>query len=279
MRQQYKDMFPAWVDFIDEDFDLVLSNDADSLLSCLFLNKMFGWKINYFYDFNALYQIKPSDRDRIYVDIDVVNGKGWGNHVVLINKTDKINKQMANLNTIFKVHQANYCKKYSASTFLTILSYYNYPLFLLPREAQLITLSIDAGFKGFYDKYFQQFNYFYIHNVLDMDYLFDLQKQYSKDDFYNVIGTYNLHEKIYLQNGKLATKIKLDELAKLFNFNKDVINDLFSATFTQIQEFEDVCIPLNANPNIDLSNAFSFALTNKNFAKLSLYKEGVQHER
>lgn len=276
MREQYKAMFPAWVDFVEEEYDLVLSNDIDSLLSCLFLNKLFGWKVNYFYDFNALYCINPSKKDKIYVDVDVVNGKAWGNHVTLVTKEQTTNKQQANLNAIFRINRENYCKKYAGSTLLTILSYYDYPAFLLPREAQKIILAIDATYKGFYDYYFQRFNYFYINNVLDMDYLFDLQKQYSKDDFYNVIGTYNLHEKIYLQNGKLATKIKIDELAKLFNFNKDVINDLFSAEFQKIQEFEDVCIPLDNNTDIDLSNAFSFALTNKNFAKLSIVKEGLR---
>lgn len=274
MREQYKERFPAWCDFVEEEYDLVLSNDVDSLLSCLWLNKMFGWRINYFYDFTALYQIRKSKNDKIYVDIDVVNGKAWGNHVTLISKNSTFNKKMANLNSIFRINRENYCKKFAGSTLLTILSYYGYPAFLLSDETQLVLLAVDTTFKGFYNPDFHRYNYFYVHNVLDFDYLFELQKQYTIDDFYSIIKEYNLHEKISIQNNKLHTKIKLAEICKLFDFDKDVVDNLFNAEFHKIQEFEDVCIDLSTNPHIDLSNAFSFALVNKNFAKLSLVKEG-----
>jgi hypothetical protein len=276
MREQYKAMFPCWVDFVEEDYDLVLSNDVDSLLSCLWLNKMFGWRINYFYDFTALYQIRESKNDKIYVDIDVVSGKGWGNHVTLLHKNSICNTQTANLNTIFRINRENYCKKYAGSTLLTILSYYDYPAFLLPKEAQKIILAIDGTYKGFYDSYFRKWNYFYIHNVLDVDYLYNLQREYTIDDFYATIGQYNLHKKVFMRNGMLDTKIKLAELCELFKFDRDIVNDLFNAEFWKMQEFEDVKMPLNDDTTVDLSNAFSFALTNKNFAKLSLYKEGLR---
>lgn len=274
MQQQYKDMFPAWVDFVGEDYDLVLSNDVDSLLSCLFLNKLFGWRINYFYDFYGLYCVKPSKKEKIFVDVDVVKGKAWGNHVTLVTKQQSPNKQQANLNTIFRIGRENYSKKYAGSTLLTILSYYDYPAFLLPKEAQKIILAIDATYKGFYDSYFQKWNYFYVHNVLDMDYLYNLQKQYTIDDFQATIHQYNLHEKVFIRNGMLHTKIKLAELCELFYLDEKVVDELFTTPFEKVQEFADVRMPLDDNTTIDLSNVFSFALTSKNFAKFSIPKEG-----
>ena len=47
---------PEWA-LQNEEHDLVLSNDIDSLASCAVLKKVKGWDIKYFYDFNNVYKI------------------------------------------------------------------------------------------------------------------------------------------------------------------------------------------------------------------------------
>lgn len=276
MQEQYKEKFPAWVDFTNEQYDLVMSNDIDSLLACLFLQQTFGWKIRYFYDFHTLYKAKDneSDNERLYVDIDVLEGKGWSNHVVMLNKNSIYNKEIANLNTIFRISRENYTSKYCGSTFLTLLSYYDFPVFLLSQEAEKILLAIDTAFKGYYNPDFRRFNYFYLNNVLDFRHLYELQQRHSINDFYNVIEKYKLYGKIHINNKKLYTNIKLAEICEFFYLQKE-LEALLNTEFKPIQHFKYVVSDLNDEQNIDFSNVFTFALTHKNTAKYSIYKGEV----
>ncbi|SFQ23405.1 hypothetical protein [Caldicoprobacter faecalis] len=276
MQEIYKAKFPAWVDFIEDEYDLVLSNDIDSLLSCLFLNQTFGWKIRYFYDFHTLYKAvdDESDNERLYIDIDILEGKGWSNHVVMLDKNSKHNKQIANLNTIFGVTRDKYHTKYCGSTFLTLLSYYDFPVFLLSQEAEKILLAIDTAFKGYYDEGFRRYNYFYLNNVLDFAHLYELQKKHTIDDFYDIIDVYKLYAKIHIRNNQIYTNLPLAEICELFYLYRE-FEMLMNTEFKPIQHFKYVVSDLNDEQNIDFSNVFTFALTHKNTAKYSIYKGEV----
>lgn len=273
MQEIYKDKFPVWVDDVEQKYDLVLSNDIDSLLSCLLLMQTFGWKVRYFYDFHTLYKAIDDEKDseRLYIDIDVLNGKGWSNHVVMVDKNSPYNKEMANINVIFGITRENYAKKYCGSTFLTLLSYYNYPIFLFPSEAEKILLAIDTAFKGYYNPDFRRFNYFYLNNVLDFRHLYELQQRHSIDDFYNVIEKYKLYGKIHINNNKLYTNLPLAEICELFYLRREM-EVLMNTEFKPIQQFDYLVTDVTQD-NVDFSNVFTFALTHKNTAKYSIYKE------
>ena len=49
MKSKIKEMFPEWCSDDKKKYELILTDDIDSLVSCALLNKIKGYKINYFY--------------------------------------------------------------------------------------------------------------------------------------------------------------------------------------------------------------------------------------
>ena len=84
-------------------YDLILSNDIDSLFSCILLEQLKGWKINYFYDFKHIYNTEyaiPQKRPiGVDIAINIKDFKCFDNHVVMLKPTDKINYSSINFNT------------------------------------------------------------------------------------------------------------------------------------------------------------------------------------
>ncbi|MDD2288020.1 MAG: hypothetical protein PHY55_04215, partial [Bacteroidales bacterium] len=103
MLQEIKSQFPAWCSDNTTPFSLTLSDDLDSLLSCYLLEQIKGYPIHYFYDFKNLSKIENANRQSIGIDIDLVNGKCWGNHLTFQSLGDIFNIECANLNTVCKI--------------------------------------------------------------------------------------------------------------------------------------------------------------------------------
>ena len=81
MRDGYAQLLPDWYNG-DEEHDLVLSDDIDSLASCAVLNNIKGWEIGYFYDFNTIYateQMQKRRHKRCWVDIATHKGHAFDN--------------------------------------------------------------------------------------------------------------------------------------------------------------------------------------------------------
>jgi len=219
MKQEYREMFPSWVNDKYTEYTLCLSNDIDSLLSCIYLKQIKGYKISHFYDFTGTYK-RLDSKKVIGVDISLHRGKCWDNHVTMLHKDDYCNPDSANLNNILGISRENYFNKYCGSTLLEILSYYDVDISNYSEEAKMILLAIDSTFKGYYSIYENdnKANRFYLCDVLEFEELYNVLETHNQKDFIEIIKKYNLNSTISInQNGILETDINLAELSKVFS--------------------------------------------------------------
>jgi hypothetical protein len=251
-----------------QQYDLILSNDIDSLYSCILLQQVKGFEINYFYDFRNLYQSKPTQNEYIGVDIDLMQGYCISNHVTRLSEKDTYNPKALNLNN--KITREKYSTKYSMSTVLYLHKLLQFPL-PTTEQGKMILLAIDAGYKGFYNPDFQEVHKHYLVDVLGFEELYYLCQKYSIDDFISIIIKYNLNGKIWFNNCGLQTNIKLRELQEVLGLPFLLPKN----KFTKIKEFEYISRPItNEKTKEELdSNIFSLALTRKNYVNYSKLKQ------
>ena len=136
-----------WYASMDADkYFLVLSDDIDSYLSCLFLRKKFGIEIGGFYDFKNLYKnskVATKGKQPIYIDTDVCSGFAFGNHV-----TAFCNEDCINLNN--NIGRGNYTSKFAGSTLITLLWFYDYDLKHKDHDKIRFYTMIDSWQKQFF---------------------------------------------------------------------------------------------------------------------------------
>lgn len=266
MKWEIMEKFPSWCNDDKTEYSLCLSNDIDSLFSCIILNKIKGYKIEYFYDFNKLYKTEKAKNKAIGVDIDLIEGKTWGNHVTLFK-----NENSANINQILDITRENYTEKYALSTLLTIISYYDFDISNLTEEAKMILLCIDAGFKGFYIDNFREKHMEYL-KMLELEELIEIEKRHKIDEFYNLIDKYRLYEEIKFnkKTGKLETSINLAGLTEVFGLPFLLPSDYFFVS----HKFNSYITNLNftAKEEISQGDIFSLALVGKDTIKYSKFK-------
>jgi len=271
MQKEIKELFPNWTkkEEMKGIQSLCLSDDIDSLFSCIVLKKIFPQlSIDAFYGFDCLFKTDTKIKSIIGVDMDLTGGKCWGNHVTLLSKEDAKNKKCANLNTVLDINKDNYFNKYAGSTLIQVLSHYNIGLNNMSKEQLEVLISVDTAFKQYYfnKNLFRK----YYNNILQYPMFEKILKQHDQDYFYNIIKEYRLYEKININNdGKLNTDIKLDKLQKLFPNLSFVLP---SEQFYFVKEYEDIGQATYRKTKKGLSNKkiFSLALTNKNFVKYSV---------
>lgn len=260
MEAKIRAKFPEWIND-DKYYDLCLTDDIDSLFSCIILEKIKQWKINYFYDFKALYRNKSSPHKAIGVDLDLVEGKTFGNHVTLYNS------QSANLNVIENINQSNYTQKYALSTLLMIMSLYDIDISQFNEEQLLVILSIDSSYLGFYNSFFRKYFEQWV-SILGYPFLIEFLEKHRQEEFDEIKDKYRLNEKIKInkKTGILETSINLAGLSELFSMPFL----LAQIDFTPIHFF-------NANYNTEndfcqIDNVFSLAFTGKNKVKYSTFR-------
>jgi hypothetical protein len=253
---------------MQQKYDLILSNDVDSLYSCILLEQVKGYEINYFYDFRNLYQFMTSQNECIGVDIDLIEGYCISNHVTRLSEQDKYNPKALNLNNT--ITNDTYKGKYSGSTALYLHRLLKFPL-PTTEQGKMILLAIDAGYKGFYNPDFRDIHKHYLVDILGFEELYILCQKYTLEDFINIIIKYNLNGKIRFNNGGLQTNIKLKELQEVLGLPFFMpIN-----RFTKIKEFDYISRPITnekTKQEID-SDIFSLALTKKNYVNYSKIKQ------
>ena len=259
---------------MQQKYDLILSNDIDSLYSCILLKQTKGFEINYFYDFRNLYQSKQSQNEYIGVDIDFMEGYCISNHVTRLSEQDKYNPKALNLNNT--ITNDTYKGKYSGSTALYLHRLLKFPL-PTTEQGKMILLAIDAGYKGFYNPDFRDIHKHYLVDVLEFEELYYICQKYCIDDFISIIIKYNLNGKIWFNNGGLQTNIKLKELQEVLGLPFFMPKN----KFTKIKEFEYITKPIsNEKTKEELdSNIFSLALTRKNYVNYSKLKRRTEHEK
>jgi hypothetical protein len=271
MKQQLKAKYPQWVN--DKEYgkyNLCMSDDLDSFLSCKILQSLLGYEIKHFYDFDSIYTAPTQKKSTICVDIAIEKGMTWDNHVVKISENDIVNPLSANINAINNINRSNYFTKYAGSTLLQILSYYDVPM---PKnhEAILILLDIDSSYKGNYSNDFKAVHRRYMEQ-LELYKLIDvLDNTNDVSAFYDVRRKYGLNGKITInENGKLNTTINLAKLQGLFDVDLKLSEEIFMKSYEcgERGRFQSTGI---SKPEV-----FSFALTSKNEFKYT--KKGKKLE-
>lgn len=268
MLQEYINKYPEWTQDNISKYGLCLSNDIDSLLSCIILKQIKGYDIETFFDFNTIYLGENKENNLIGVDLAITKGKTWDNHVSTLSQYDKINPKMANINIVEGITRDNYFHKYCGSTLLQIWSFYNLPL---PKKGECLAvlLGIDSTFKGFYSYYENDRNAHqkYVGDIFRFNQLIELEKKHPQKDFYSIINKFNLSGKIWIdENGILETNINLPALSEVFLFPVE----LPKVKFTPYIRLKNKTCNLNpSRTDYKKNGQFSLALTGKNFISYS----------
>jgi hypothetical protein len=224
MREEYAQLLPDWY-MGDEEHDLVLSDDIDSLASCAVLNMVKGWKVGYFYDFNNIYTIQKDTTKknrRCWVDIATYKGHAFDNHVSLISDWDTWNTDMINLNLMCQVTNENYTDKYAGSTLLTIWSVYNLPL-PETEEGKMLLLCIDSAYKGFYSDRFHDIQKHYLIDVLGLEGLYSVIQRHTAEEFEDLILEYGLRQKITYYDRAIKTELPLDKIGQALGIDLNIM--------------------------------------------------------
>ena len=255
---------------------MALTDDLDSLFSCVMLQEIKGYEISNFYSFSKLYIVEDYERNLdlelvglVGIDLDLVEHEDysprcWGNHVTV----DK-NENSANLNVIKGIGSSNYYSKYCGSVLLQIISYYDIDISILSEEAMMVLLCVDSTYL-MYD--FNQANCKkWLVDILELPELYELCKKYSRKDFEALHQKYNLKSKIKMFNGELKTGLDLKGLSELFDLPFILPKFKFNETNTYIDKglplwkYKDFKVEVEANGG----EIFSEALTSKDFIKFS----------
>ena len=287
MNLRYKEMLPAWTTFTNENYGLILSGDIDSLASCCLLQTETNWRIkalmlHYFnkykieklgadespLDYFGVLEKKLKFCNLIGVALALVRGKCFDNHLQLFDADMHPNPKSANLNNIFRINREIYEEKYAASTFLLLWSLFEYPDENLTDELKMLLLSIDIGFKGYYNETFKPHFEHYFLDVLKLPNLYDFLSGHTMTEFYDFHNDYNLGRKLFLDdNGYLDTNIRINEIQKIFSKNGIDIGlklpeEQFHHSF-YCHHMKSTCEPTE-------NDIFTLSLTGKNEYKYSI---------
>lgn len=271
MISELKKLYPEWVN--NDDYDLMLTDDLDSLASIIFLQQIRkGYNIQYFYDFKTMYSSdNNSKRKALAIDCDLCKGKSWSNHCTMLSQDDEYNDKSANINNILKINRKSYFDKYSGSTLLQIISYFDWDISKYNEEQLMVLCAID----GYYIPWFPWIYDFrpkqkeYLENM-QLTKLIDVFQQHTYQDFINIVNKYGLNKKIKInKEGRLKTEINLPGLRDLFNLPFLLPDN----NYTIYREFKpnSYNLKFDNTEKIDKSNLFSMAITGKNYMQASLY--------
>jgi len=287
MKKEIKERFPNWCNDT-ENYDLILSDDIDSLMCYSFQKKRYKREVKYFFDVSykkitnynplgiqKLYGIeghKQENQERILgLDLALEYGiKTWDNHIVKISDTDKVNSNSANMNIAKNIYQGNYNTKYIVSSFITMLSYYEVDISRWTKDQLSVLCSIDGLYTPFDPcKTFAK---------RGRDNLRDLGYEFLADFIIdNTTYIQALEKRLNIKKGKikvnnlgtLETDIDLVALSKIFKMPIE----LPVGKFISKQEFRSKTVELNRiNEKKALENEkalFNFALIYKNKCVIS----------
>lgn len=273
MKQDFKDKFPQWV-FEEADYTVCMSDDIDSLVGATIIKQVKGWEVEHFYDFNNLYSTNKKDkRKAVGVDIALVNGMTYDNHVTILSNTSKPNIMSANPNIIERVPRGNYTDKYAMSTALLLYALYDIPL-PSTEDGMLMLMAIDSSYLGYYDYKgnFRETQCNWLEK-LGMEEMIRLQERHTLIDFVEVKRRFNSSEKIFLNDsGSLETKMNLEGISNLLELDIHLptkefeLRKAFKRTSFELKrdsKYDNGMVEIQQNP-------FSYALTGKHNLQMTL---------
>ena len=297
MKDEYKKYIPDWVYDKTGSYDLLLTDDLDSLMGCAILKAVMGWDIQQVMLFKAdphkttdyLGKTSKATKEVIGVDIALQDGKCFDNHVSRLQKTDHRNEQCINPNLWEDITRQNYFSKYNLSTVLLLWSIYDIPL---PKseDGKMILLAIDGTYQSFYheNSQYNRRNKHWLVDVLGLNGLYECQQRHSKSDFEDIKRKYTMTQnghdtKIKVSKGILDTDLDLIGINLAVGWDANIWCELPKDKFYLREKFHDIQMPLNKSIRyrenlIDITeNPFSVALTGRDFLCWSeMIKDDVQ---
>lgn len=274
MKAEYKNKLPKWYND-NKQYDLILTDDIDSLMSCAILKFLKNWSIENVMLFKADtnksidYLGKTSDatNETVGVDFALQNGKCFDNHVSRISKLDPINSECVNLNVIRDITRENYFKKYNLSTVLLLWSLFDLPI-PESEEGKMILLTIDSSYYSYFSKkQYQDMNRYYMCDIMGLDELYECQGRHTQAEFKEIEKKFKLKEKIVAKNGYLDTNIDLLAINNEIGWDTGVWCSLPKKKFTLHKKFYDKQVSINNNTTLSeiTKNPYSVALTGRDF--------------
>lgn len=283
MQKNIKELYPKWTNEIENNIhNGGFTADMDGLLCSAFAKHHLGLEFNSFYDFKSIYQVNQSDdRETIYFDCALKEGKTFDNHMTRLNEKAYYNQQSANINNVNGVHLGRYTDKFAMSTLIQLYAIYSVPL---PETLQgkLILLCCDVGFKGFYDlRYKSTFlSYLEMFNMME---LVDILEMYTIEQMYEFMLRAQMNMKIKRKNnGHLHIELDNRNIygAKWLNFENGMDLDWFTEHLGYPVELPDSKFELTESFTtrvIDpfylaelMNNAFSYAFIDSRNVMISL---------
>lgn len=277
MKVQYKERLPQWYKDTKQ-YDLILTDDIDSLMSCAILSLIKGWEIKYCMlfkaDKNELYDYmgitSNATNETVGVDLALQNGKSFDNHLSRLDELDPVNDECINLNFIKDVTRKNYFKKYNLSTVLLLWGLYDLPI-PESEEGKMILLTIDSSYYSHFSRYQndREMNKFYMCDVLGLDELYECQLRHKQYEFKDIEKKFKLNKKITVKSkGILSTDIDLLGINLEIGLDTKVWCVLPEEPFSLHKKFRDIQVPITRRTTklSDITeNPYSVALTNRNF--------------
>lgn len=164
------------------------------------------------YKLDDLFSDTDKDNEKCYVDVAVMQGKAFDNHVSRPFPRDCLyNKDMVNPNLLRVITNNNYFDKYAGSTLLLVWSLYKKPL---PRteKGKMLLLCVDSAYKGFYDDDYAETQRSYLVDMLGFSELYKVILAHKPEDFIQLIQEYHLDGKIWYEDRKLKTDIDITRI-------------------------------------------------------------------
>lgn len=287
MKKYYRDKLPKFIDHDLSNNGLILTDDLDSLLSCTVLQTIKNCSIKSFFALkynkeryvdglddmlcSAQGLTDNADIDKLIgVDMSLLNGRTFDNHIVKLSKDSFTNPESVNINSIKNINRDSYIYKYSGSTLLQIWSIYDLPKTGLSDELMMLLLSIDSTYFGFYkNDFFRKQLEFYMLDVLELEEFWNCMQRHKYNDFKAVAKKYNAASKINALHGYLSTKIDIDGINGLLADNNiDVKIALPQDKFNHYATYASYSHQLQNDDVVKIVEDFekvTFALTKKDF--------------
>lgn len=218
-------------DLNGQDYALILTDDADSLLTCQYLQSKFpGLKVGGFFNFDALYinMERAKDKKFVYVDADLTRGRCFGNHRAPIYNPLAVNPNV--------IAPQAYNQKYIGSTLLWVMALYNEDLSALNEQELIELLSVDGAYIGYYNQNgaFKHINKRWF-SALGYPELSDFLEAHKRADFEQYISQNNMSAKINIKGGYLQSTLDVPydyEFKLLAEYERQFV------TTTQLSEMD-----------------------------------------
>lgn len=203
MEQQLLQKLPQWYSKISpDDYYLVLTNDMDSYYSCRILESCTNINIGGFYSFDSGLYLNPDyskNREPIFVDLSIAEGKTFDNHYTFIYNPESVNPN---------VIKRPYHKKFNGGTLpLAAVLFDDFEAYT---DYQWMTiLAVDSFYYGYYNKdgAFRDINIYWFEMLGITDYVVPILERKTADDFSKFIKQEGIKEQIDVNDdGKLVCR-------------------------------------------------------------------------